>query len=290
MKAQNMYSKEIAVENWKTKGTMRYLTGGYINLYIQHSSGIRSSGIGAFSSAETIASSSVGAFNPALFNRDTYLFKDLISFSQYTSKGYLNEQSKVGDVKHAYIYGYRGNYVIAEAVNALESEIAYTGFDEDGKGNWVYTGIPASDVTALSGGKVYNLSTGPVSKNGLTSGKAYKISYWSKSAAATVNGSTGVQKAARNGWFYFEHLLSAGTTSVTVQGTALIDELRLCPVDATMHTYTYQPLYGIIGECNAKNEFQSYLYDGLGRLKVIKDQDGKVLKEIDYQFQVPVTK
>lgn len=290
MKAQNMYKKEIAVENWKTKGASKYLTGGYINQYIQHSSGIRSSGMAALMSTTAIPTASVGAFNVASFNRDANLFKDLISFSQYTAKGYLSEQSKTGDTKHAYIYGYNGSKVIAEAINASASEIAYSGFDEDGKGSWIFTGVPVTDASALSGNKVYNLSTGSISRTGLNATGRYKVTYWSKSGAATISGTSGVQKGNRNGWLYYEHVLPANTISVSVSGTVIIDDLRLYPVDATMSSYTYQPLFGVTAICNPKNEFLYYQYDGFGRLKVIKDADGKVLKEYDYQYQAPITK
>jgi YD repeat-containing protein len=290
MKIQNMYAPEVAVENWITKGTVKYLTGGYINQYIQNASGIRKGGIAAFNSDVPVVAASVGSFNPGSFNRDINLFKNFISFSQYTAKGYSNEQSKVNDVKHAYLYGYNGNHVIAEAINAAVSEIAYTSFEEDGRGTWSYTGVPVSDNAALSGNKVYNLSTGTISKSGLTSGESYRVSYWSKTGAASISGTTAAQGASRNGWTYFEHIVAAGITSVSLSGTVIIDDLRLCPVGANMSTFTYQPLLGITTMCNSRNEFVYYDYDGLGRLKTIKDQDNKILKLYDYQFQTSITK
>ncbi|WP_218124157.1 hypothetical protein [Chitinophaga filiformis] len=290
MKSQNMYSPEISVENWKTKGTTKYLAGGYVNQYTQLSSGLRSTGIAAFNSADIIPSTSVAAFNPALFNRDTTLFKKLISFSQYTAKGFLNEQNKVNDLLQAYIYGYKGNYVIAEVKNAAASEIAYSGFDEDGKGNWSYSGAPSTDAAALSGGKVYNLTAGAISKSSLSSGKSYKVSYWSKTVAANVNGVAAVKGATRNGWTYFEHIIPAGATTVTVQGSVIIDDVRLYPSSVLMSTFTYQPLYGITAMCDQNNQFVYYQYDDFGRLKVVKDVDGRVLKQYDYQFQASITK
>lgn len=290
MKLQNMYSPEISVENWKTKGTTKYLTGGYVNQYAQLSSGLRNTGIAAFNSADALPSTSVAAFNPALFNRDTTLFKKLISFSLYTTKGFLSEQSKVNDLPQGYIYGYKGNYVIAEVKNASASEIAYSGFDEDGKGNWSYSGTPSTDVAALSGGKVYNLAAGAISKSGLSSGKSYKVSYWSKTAAANVNGASALKGATRNGWTYFEHIILAGATTVTVQGNVIIDDLRLYPSSALMSTFTYQPIYGITAMCDQNNQFMYYQYDDFGRLKVVKDADGRILKQYDYQFQSSISK
>lgn len=290
MKLQNMYSPEISVEKWKTKGTTKYLVGGFINQYAQLPSGLRSTAIVAFNSPEAIPSTSVAAFNSSMFNRDTVLFKNLISFSQYTTKGFLCEQNKVNDLQQAYIYGYKGNYVIAEVMNALANEIAYSGFDEEDRGNWSYTGAPSTDAAALSGGKAYNLTSGAITKNGLSSGKSYKVSYWSKTSAANVNSITAEKGATRNGWTYFEHIIPAGATIVTVQGNVIIDDLRLHPSSAMMSTFTYQPLYGITTMSDQNNQCMYYQYDDFGRLKVIKDMDGRVMKEYDYQFQAPITK
>jgi hypothetical protein len=290
MKVTNMYAPEISGEIWKTIGSNKYLVNGYVNQYASVASGLRKSGVAVFSSASPVLSSALGAFNSDNFNRDATVFKDQLSFGPYSPKGFVNEQSKVNDLKSAYIYGYNGSNVIAEVVNASANEVAFTSFEEDGKGNWTYSGIPATDATALSGGKLYALSSGAVTKNGLTTGKAYKVSYWSKSGAATVNGTSLTQGPIRNGWTYFEHLLPAGNLSVTVSGNVTIDDLRLYPVNATMSSFTYQPLYGITSICDSKNSFSYFTYDGFGRLVLMKDQDGKVLKQYGYEYQAAITK
>ena len=76
-------------------------------------------------------------------------------------------------------------------------------------------------------------------------------------------------------------------TSLTISGTGTLDELRLYPSTAQMTTYTYYPLIGIQSQCDASGKISYYSYDGLGRLKDIKDQDGKILKVYDYQYQQP---
>ncbi|PWV56442.1 hypothetical protein [Chitinophaga sp. S165] len=290
MKVANMYEPEISVETWKTIGSNKYLVNGYVNQYASVASGIRKTGIAAFTKVSPVLSSSLGAFNANNFNRDASVFKDLLSFSQYTAKGFVNEQSKMNDSKSTYIYGYNGSNVIAEVANASANEVAFTSFEEDGKGNWTYGGTPSINTTAMSGGKVYVLSGGAISKSGLTTGKAYKISYWSKSGAATVNGTSLTQGPVRNGWTYFEHLLPAGNSSVSVSGSVTIDDLRLYPVDATMSSFTYQPLYGITSICDGKNSFSYFTYDGFGRLIIVKDQDGKILKQYSYEYQAAITK
>lgn len=56
-----------------------------------------------------------------------------------------------------------------------------------------------------------------------------------------------------------------------------------------VNTYTYTPLIGMTSETDATGRTTYYEYDNLGRLKVIKDQNGKVLKVLDYQYQTPIT-
>ena len=52
-----------------------------------------------------------------------------------------------------------------------------------------------------------------------------------------------------------------------------------------MTTYTYDPLVGMTSQCDANNKITYYEYDSFNRLKTIRDQDGKVIKTIDYQYQ-----
>lgn len=81
------------------------------------------------------------------------------------------------------------------------------------------------------------------------------------------------------GWQFFKHKIFNPTT-ITVSGTGIIDELRLYPIDALMTTYTYDPLIGMTSQSTPNNDITYYIYDDFGRLKLIKDQNGKILKSI----------
>ena len=56
-----------------------------------------------------------------------------------------------------------------------------------------------------------------------------------------------------------------------------------------MTTYTYTPLVGISSQCDANNRITYYQYDGLQRLKTIRDQDNNIIKRYDYQYQQGTT-
>lgn len=70
---------------------------------------------------------------------------------------------------------------------------------------------------------------------------------------------------------------------------AELANLRVKLPGALVTTYTYGLLLGMTSETDPSGKTIFYEYDGFGRLKLIKDQNGKILKQYDYQYQVPLT-
>jgi hypothetical protein len=190
-------------------------------------------------------------------------------------------------IANSYIWDYLNKEPIAKVSNAPISQIAYTSFEADGKGNWTFTGTPATDATSPTGGKCYSLASGSISKSGLTSGTKYILSLWKRTGASvTITGGTNTSVTGKtiNNWTYIEYTVT-GATSITMSGSGYIDELRLYPSNAQMVTYTYTPLLGMTSTCDVDNKITYYFYDGFGRLKWIKDQDGNIIKTIQYHYQ-----
>jgi YD repeat-containing protein len=125
-----------------------------------------------------------------------------------------------------------------------------------------------------------------ISKSSLNAASIYIVGFWEDSSVCTVtvNGATPTLKATFGNWKYYEATVT-GTTSITVSGTGIVDELKLFPKGSLMTTYTYAPLIGLTGQCDPSGKIIYYSYDGLGRLKLIKDQYGNILKRYDYQYQ-----
>lgn len=201
----------------------------------------------------------------------------------YDSSGNLLEQGNYNDMHNAYIWNYNRTTPIAIVNNAGVADVAYSSFEDAGTGNWTVPSTGVSVTGGITGGKSWTIS-GSITKSGLTAASTYIVSYWSKTGSATVNGVTASSSFSKKGWNYFEHKVT-GVTSITVTGSVTIDELRLYPADAKMTTNTYNPLVGITSQCDPANRIAYYEYDGIGRLKVVRDMDGNVLRVHDYQYK-----
>ena len=210
-----------------------------------------------------------------------------LSYDRYNQNGRLLQTTKINDMSLSFIWGYRDSYKIAYATNSTYDNIAYSSFEADGKGNWSYSGTSSSANGSVTGNKAYDLSSGSLTKSGLTSSRNYIISYWLK-LGGSVNISGGTQSnnitgATVNGWTYHEKTIT-GVTTITLSGSGYIDELRLYPSDAQMVTYTYEPLIGITSQCDARGYITYYSYDGFGRLTEIRDYNDHILKRHCYSY------
>lgn len=216
--------------------------------------------------------------------------------------GNIRDVTEKTGIKNTFLWNYNNNLPIATVINAASSQVAYTSFETDGQGNWVYSGTPSIDATAPTGQYVYSLNPNGTPANitcsvVLDQSQRYIVSYWSKGSSYDVQG--GVTNGTTtgksiNGWTYYEHLIT-GVTSTKVKfptggsGAGKIDEVRLYPENAQMTTYTYTPLIGMTSQCDVNNKITYYEYDGLGRLDLIRDQDKNIIKKYCYNYAGQVT-
>lgn len=215
-----------------------------------------------------------------------------IKYHQVDPDGNVLEISKEGGTRLSYIYDYANTFPIAEIKNASITNdiVAYTSFEANGKGNWTFSGAPMSDATSPTGTKCYSLSNGAITR-ALNNLKTYLVSYWVKngSGTITVSGISGTkQLTVKNGWTAYEGKVS-GSSSISISGTATIDEIRLYPDGALMTTFTHLPYIGIQSTSAPNGSLTRYEYDGFGRLKSLKDGDGNILKLFDYAFKQAYT-
>lgn len=211
-------------------------------------------------------------------------YKPVLTYDSYDSSGNPLQFTVENGSSYSYLWSYNGMYPVAEIVNARQADAAYTGFEADGKGNWDYSGIAATDVTAPAGNKCYDLSSGALVKGGLSYDKEYTLTYWAKSTAAgNVSGAPADAIDTKGDWTLYKRKLNY-MTSVTLSGSVLVDEVRLHPSKATMTTYTYSPLIGVTSETDPAGKVTYYEYDGVQRLEQIKDQFRRIIKLHDYDL------
>ncbi len=232
-----------------------------------------------------------GAINPMFkpqtidVKKGTNAYETRLRFFSYDASGNPTSFSKENDMVNSYIWDYKNTYPIAEVKNAGQVDIAYTSFEADGKGNWTFTGSPSTDATAITGSKVYDPASGAISKT-LGSSSAYVVSYWSKNGAKNISGTTAVAGRTINGWTYYENTGSFYPGyNLVINDAGVIDDLRLYPANAQMVSYTYKPLVGQISAADPNGAITYYEYDEYGRLKLIRDLNGKILKTFKYQYQ-----
>jgi YD repeat-containing protein len=188
-----------------------------------------------------------------------------------------------------YIWDYINTNPIAKTICTVIDTTAYTSFEADGQGNWTIPSTVRDSSTAITGMYCYNLSSGSITKSGLSTGKKYTISYWSKNGSYSITGGTVTTLTGRstNGWTYYEHAVTTTSTTLTISGSGRIDELRLYPQGAQMSSYTYKSLVGITTMNDPNSEITYYEYDGLERLKNIKDYQGNIIKNFQYNYVDP---
>ncbi|MBV8252019.1 MAG: RHS repeat protein [Chitinophaga sp.] len=65
---------------------------------------------------------------------------------------------------------------------------------------------------------------------------------------------------------------------------AELDKIRkgLANTNAQVFTYTYKPLFGITSETDARGNITTYEYDEFGRLLLVRDKEGNILKKMEY--------
>jgi len=239
----------------------------------------------------TQPAASVTQYNPDNTNNSS-IYKVIQQFT-YNGVGDMTGSKDEGGRSIASIYDYNDKYAVATVVNAdpVVDEPAYTSFETSSFGGWTLNGSGATNYVSggITGTAAFSLGyNGNTLSAGLNTARAYTLSLWS-TAAVTVSSSAVLKKSAPtiNGYTYYEYNIPQGASTVTLSGTATIDELRLYPATARMKTMTYDPLIGKTSDCDENNLAVYYEFDNLGRLRFVKDENHYTVKMYEYNNVSP---
>lgn len=229
--------------------------------------------IGGFSSSQSIPSSN-------------YYYSDYIR--SFNSLGLMTGEDRSG---HANAILYDGTNIIAESKNAKETEIAYSSFEnnKDAQGGWFLETLYITSSAGYSGSKSAMSNRAAILlQKPLNPAKTYKITMWVKAGVPVLQFNTGspltlvsTGESTENGWTLYSGTFT-GKTSCYIASGSQVDEVRLYPVGATMKTYTHDPFYGKLSECDEQQNVINNVYDFIGRLIEIVNKDGKIVKQYRY--------
>ncbi len=82
----------------------------------------------------------------------------------------------------------------------------------------------------------------------------------------------------------WEYIKKYYSNNMTITEGDAIDEVRVYRTDAQITTYTYDVDKGVTSISDINGKTENYIYDGLGRLVTVKDDNGNILKRICYTY------
>ncbi|WP_170117548.1 RHS repeat domain-containing protein [Chitinophaga ginsengisoli] len=290
MKSNNIIDVPVSSETWILKaGSQQLMVGAQIMDYQQITNGdFKPVNVYNLVTDKPIDQSIVGQFDATKLKWKDEYFKTDISYS-YNSNGDLSQIVEYGTAG-CVLKDDRSESVIATVKNAGLNDIAYSSFEDGALGNWQLSSSAPSmimtDADAPTGKKVLLLSSSStLSRSGLTQTKEYILSYWYKGGAVNISGGTvtsSVSVKTVNGWT-LNVLRVRSANSLTITGSAYVDELRLYPADAKMVTRCHNELMKVVTETAADNNSVYYEYDELGRLKATRDADKNIRGFYEYK-------
>ncbi|MCP9750010.1 hypothetical protein [Ferruginibacter sp. HRS2-29] len=286
LKTDSIYT-QVASETWITGDVNPRMIAGeitsYSNLGRFGGNAIRPSAHYSFESNKPILQSVLGVFDPTTLVRNTnyWKMKDTIIWERGTLNC-IQTTDKRTNLSNSIIYGQRNRkYPIAKVSNATATNVAYTSFEDNNYfGGWTISTF-SQDTNSITGKYGFPMPVN-ITKSSLDPSVTYNVTFWAK-AGSSVNVYSVITNLidSQNGWNYYVATFT-GLSSISVQGTGIIDELRLYPKDANMITTTYNDLALVTSTCDANNTIVYNYYDSLNRLILVRDKDKNIIKKYEF--------
>jgi hypothetical protein len=198
------------------------------------------------------------------FSIGTNPFEDRIRYHQYDDYGNPSEISRERDTRVSFLWGYTGQLLIAPLDNALNNEIFHASFADKG-------GNSNTDDSRI--GRYSSITGFRKQLTGLTSNKEYVLTYWEK---GPINGKRSLKTLAVG---------PNPSTTFDINLPDQVEEICFAPQNAMMTTYTHRSGAGILSATDVNNRSVIYEYDPFNRLRLIKDDQGQILKTFQYNYK-----
>ena len=233
----------------------------------------------------------------------------------YDARSNVQSITAADQAPTSYLWDYGQTLPVATAQNAAPNQVAYAGFEADPPGqfvgnayvtfnanNWDYdprAGLSThrQPTGGFTGRGCYRLDGGWSIGRGNVPAGDYEVSFWATGGKANIylwggqvlSQSEGPANATAQDYRLVRfrvRLAAPGTIAFDAYGRQVdVDDVRLYPVGAQMTTYTHTPNVGVTSTSDVNNQPTQYDYDGLQRLRLVKDNRGNVVKHLQYHYQ-----
>ncbi|MBI5216819.1 MAG: hypothetical protein HY960_13790 [Ignavibacteriae bacterium] len=254
----------------------------------------------------------------------SFPWKMTSNITEYDKYSHPTEEKGSDGNYTSVLYGHEGALPIAIIANAKNGEWGHTGFEDLTYNGWNTSEVSGVTVSPENHtGKKSLLLLSDIylykrfySGEGFDKMKPYVVEGWFKGdmLRAKILGYdgtgtliSGINKTVNfdpsNSWKYFsfhitpqemETLPSDGYLHISCEFPSdpdlnfeqgYIDDVRFRPLDASMTTYTYDPLTWKMTSITDQNNITTYFeYDNLGRLILVRDKDKNIVKRHNYVF------
>ena len=220
-------------------------------------------------------------------------YVETASYDRYDRWGNVAE-AHYRSTRSSLLWDDHGTHVLARVSQAHVEQAAYTSFEPAAAGRWRY------DTAAVAAGGVtgrwcYPGGSPAVARDSVPPG-TYALALWATAppqvrvngvgAAAPLPVASSSRGNRRFQCYRYRLPLTAPLSTVVIGGAPgeLLDEVRLCPADAQMTSYTHEPLAGLASQTDPAGRILTYEYDGLGRLVRTRDEQGRILSQQQYHY------
>lgn len=285
MRTDNIITPVLEQKLEKTKEGLSYLTNADLTLYDVKNNTVLPDKIMKLELVQPLLTSAFTSFDGTTLDSRYSVDTEFEFFDAYNNV--IQYKDKTG-INKTLLWDYSNTSLVAEVSNATKEQVAYTSFETDNDGYWNVSGSSRVEDDSLTGSRCYSLVSGSISRTGLPSTGLYTVSYWAKSGASVeivtqqIVESKSLQTSGD--WTLYVHTLQVNST-VVIQGSGYIDELRLYPASAVMSTLTYKPGVGPASITDQTGLPKFYQYDSNGRPIAILDYQRNVLANHVYHYK-----